>query len=518
MTSRRFHFEPICAVVLTFGLVALQSLASVASGEGLPFAITEIKGPGRTAQADLVDLDGDGLGDLIWISIDAVPPDERREVRVHFQRADDGLRKIPDWTSPLPSGVAAYDLADIDGRPGIEMILLRRDRITLLSFAGREPKQTDVAVPGDATIAVTHDERGVDRLRIALEGLRPSPLLMVPQFGATAIVAPDGTVVGRLDSGARANFFLPTRPGFVVAESEIEIYFDHPRIDVGDVDGDGRADILASNRHQLRVFRQREDHTFPSSPDQRHSFRMLREEDHIRSVGSVRLIPEDLDLDGRVDLVMSNSTGSLLAGDTELRVHRNRDGAFDFEKPDQIFRTEGGVTTTQLVDLDGDGRVELIDVRVPTGVLEIVEVLLTGALDIQVQIRRAGRDVPFEREPWLRRKFDLSINMDTFRSAGFVPTLNFDMNGDGRLDLVGSGDGDAIELWLGETERVFASRPVSQPLATNGRIRFGLLDRDELLDFVIYDPRLPGSPIRIGTNRGVLPGTVRKPALTPAPQ
>jgi hypothetical protein len=44
-------------------------------------------------------------------------------------------------------------------------------------------------------------------------------------------------------------------------------------------------------------------------------------------------------------------------------------------------------------------------------------------------------------------------------------------------------------------------------------IRFGDLDRNGLLDFVLHDPRRPGTPIRIGSNRGVLPGTRTLPEL-----
>ncbi|MFP8877603.1 MAG: hypothetical protein VCB99_11990, partial [Myxococcota bacterium] len=50
----------------------------------------------------------------------------------------------------------------------------------------------------------------------------------------------------------------------------------------------------------------------------------------------------------------------------------------------------------------------------------------------------------------------------------------------------------------------FGQRHAAQPLDTLGRIRFGELQGDDLADFVIYDPRRPRSPIRIGWNLGTL--------------
>jgi hypothetical protein len=40
-----------------------------------------------------------------------------------------------------------------------------------------------------------------------------------------------------------------------------------------------------------------------------------------------------------------------------------------------------------------------------------------------------------------------------------------------------------------------------------GRLRIGLLDGDALPDWVIYDPRRADSPLRVGWNRGTLPGS-----------
>jgi hypothetical protein len=484
--------------------------AASAEAAEAPFSIHRVESVDRTVQADIADLDGDGREDLLCIAIEGLPPDERRKIVAYYQRPDGTLADAPDWRGPLPDGVAAYDLANLDADAAVELILLRQEGLTLFSLADRQPRSRNLAVPEIPTIAAIHDERGVDRLRIARTGLAEEPRLLVPGLGELTVLTPSGEILGRLEIGARANYFLPPRPGPVIAESEIEIYFDHPRVGVGDVDGDGRGDILGTNRHEMRVFLQNEDGTWPSAPSRSHAFRLLTPTDHIRSAGSVRVESGDFDGDGRLDLLISNSSGSFFDATTDVTIHMNRSGHWDFDAPDQLFHTEGGITTNQALDLDGDGRMELIAARIPMGILEFVEILLTRAIDAELAIHRSDGDRPFDPKPWNTWKMDIAFSFDTFRTRGFIPTLEADFNGDGWRDLIGSGDGDEIAIHLGEVKRGYKKRHARQKLDTGGRIRFGDLNGDGLTDFVLYDPRRPTEPLRVGINRGVLPGTVRR--------
>lgn len=494
---------------------AISAALAVPAAAEDPFQIQAIALGGRVVQADLVDLDGDARGDLLCMRIEGMPPGERRTIHVFYQRPDRTFPDAADWSAPLPSGAAAYDLSELDERPGAELILLRRDRLTLLSLSGRAPVFRDLAVGPEPTIAAVADERGVDRMGIARDGLGGEPRLLVPGFGTTAVLAPSGKMLARLDVGARANYFLQRRPGPFVSESEVEIYFDHPRLSVGDVDGDGRGDIVSANRHELRVFAQNAEGGFPESATRRIALGLVSPEDHVRNTGMVRVDAVDLDGDRRVDLLISRAVGSLFSTSTKttVSVHLNRNGDWNLAKPDQQFHTEGGLTGNVVIDLDGDGRVELIEARIPAGVLEVVEILVTRAIDAEVSIYRRAEHSPFGAKPWQRWKLDVPFSFKTFRSLGFVPTLEADFNGDGFNDLLGSGAGDRLEVRLGRAESGYAALHASQPLDTAGRIRFGDLDGDRLADFVLYDSRRPGTPVQVGRNRGVLPDT--PPALTP---
>ena len=144
---------------------------------------------------------------------------------------------------------------------------------------------------------------------------------------------------------------------------------------------------------------------------------------------------------------------------------------------------------------------------------ELVELLLTRALDARVSIHRARADGLFEEKPWIERKLDIPFSFDTGRPRGFTPTLNGDFNGDGKLDFLTSGDGQRIEVYLGG-EDGFRKRHARQEMESGGRVRFGDLNADGLDDFVLYSPRRPAAPMLIGINTGQLPGS--PPRMSPA--
>jgi hypothetical protein len=51
---------------------------------------------------------------------------------------------------------------------------------------------------------------------------------------------------------------------------------------------------------------------------------------------------------------------------------------------------------------------------------------------------------------------------------------------------------------------------------TRGSIRFGDIDGDGLVDFLLFDRTRPDAPLRIAVNRGSLPGTRRPTTIRSA--
>ena len=499
------RFPPIARPALpAFAALAAALLAVGSARAEDPFELRLVEGSGRIAAAELVDLDGDGRTDLFAAAFSGIPPADRRELRVYFQRENGELPAAPDLVLPLPEGVAAYDVADLPDGPGQELVLLRPDGVRVLAFGGREAQARDIAVPAP-TAAAVRDERGLDRLAMARAEL-PGRLL-VPGLAELFVVDAVRGGVARLAVGARSNYFLPPRPGPGVGENELESFYDFPRIDAGDVNGDGRADLVASNRFEIRAFFQRPDGTFASRPDRLLATGRLSEEDLIRGSGLVRTRAEDFDGDGRLDLVITYTAGGLLHARARTTLHRNRGGSWDLARPDQEFSCDGCFLIYDLLDLEGDGRIELLEARIPLGVVSMVETLLTRSIDARARVFARGTDTPFATVPVFSVRTSVGIRFETFEPQGFFPTLHTDWNGDGWLDRIDSGGGEAIEIYLGGPGDSLRKRVASQPFDSAGSLRVGDLNGDGLPDLLVYDRTRPGAPIRIGVNRGVLPGT-----------
>ena len=308
---------------------------------------------------------------------------------------------------------------------------------------------------------------------------------------------------------------MPPRPGLLVSDNEADLYFEHPRIDAADVDGDGRGDLVVSNRHEVLVFLGREAGDFSAKPDQRHVLKLLSEQDHVRASGNARVEARDWTGDGRADLLVSVTQGGLLRAHTLTRLHVNRGGTWDVEKADQTFEMNDGWAASDFLDLDGDGRLDFIEVRISSRILDLVEILLTRSIDPELRAYRSAQETPFDPKPALARGLDLGISFETQRTVGFLPAFQ-DLNADGQLDLIAPYDASLLEIHLGAPGPALEPRAIRQAFDTTGVIRFGDLDRDGLLDFVLHDPRRPATPIRVGVNRGVLPGTRRPTELQPS--
>jgi len=502
-------------------------VASIAGADDeRPFAVRDIPSSGRTVAAELVDLDGDGRQDLLQFVIFELPPDERRVLQVHLQRPDGEIPAATDFEGPLPEGSVAYDFADLDGEPGVELILLRPDGLEILSFARPAdgplgPRSRRLAVPGGRTLGVALDERGFDRVAIANDDFGDGPWLVVPGLAETFLFGPGGALRGRIDSGARANYFIQP-PGPTFGESDIQLFLDAPRISVGDVNGDGRPDIVASGRHQLRVFERRADGSFPQDPDRTIALRRVTYEDHIRGSGSVRAVARDVDGDGLLDLLLSLTTGGVMDARADSSLYMNRDGRWNLDRPDAVFESPRTLSADQLVDLDGDARLELVRVGIPMGIFDLVEIFVQRALDVHVAVyplpgtgataAPAGAKAP--PKPAFELELGLPLDLETSRPAGFLPSVGHDVNGDGYLDHLSGADGKRLDVRLGDGTSGFGPA-IRQEMVTEGQLRAGDVDGDGLTDFVLCNARRKGAPVRLMINRGILPGTPPSPRIGP---
>jgi hypothetical protein len=327
----------------------------------------------------------------------------------------------------------------------------------------------------------------------------------VPQIGAVSVIASNGHLIAQIEVARRGNYFTVPASGPIAVESGIQLYFDSPKISIGDVNGDGRADIVSSSRHELRVFHQTDDGTFLQVASTIQTLGFVTQRDHIRGSGGVVTTPRDIDGDGRLDLMISHVEGSFTDATTSTYIYRNHDGGWNLDEPDDTFVSKGAFGSDLLFDVDQDNRLELVRLQFKFSLLELIEMFLTSEVDSQLTIHRLEPDGHYGDKPWVKRKISTGISFDTFRSKGFIPPIDIDINADGFADMITSANGRGMEVFLGGGEKPYARRSAMQKFPTVGVIRFADYNDDGLPDFVLHNPQEVDSPIQLGINLGSLP-------------
>ncbi len=499
------------SVPVKFAAAVLIALAATigrpAMADDAIFDIQEVASQGRVVTANFADFDGDRQTDLMVVTLEGIPPGETRTIRVYLRQDDGTFPPAPSHNITLPMWSTVYDVADLKDTPGDELVLLRPDGVTIFSIANESARQWDLPVSGPSTVGAADDERGFDSFHLVYDEFGEKPWILVPQIGVVSALTSDGTLMAQIEVGRRANYFVVPQSGPFAMESDIQLFLDVPKIFVGDVDGNGQVDIVATNRHEIRVFLRADDGTFPRRASRTKPLGFISKRDHTRGSGTVVTTLRDIDADGRLDLMVTHVEGNFADAVTSTYIFRNRDGNWDLEIPHDTFVSDGALGSDLLIDVDQDNTAELMRIQLKFSVLEIIELLLTREVDSQVSIYRLGTDGHYGKKPWAKRKISTGISFDTFRPEGFFPPTGLDLNSDGYMDFITSSNGKGIEVYLGGGKKPFAKRNAIQKFATVGVIHFADFNDDGLIDFVLFDPQEFDAPVKVGRNLGFLPGS-----------
>lgn len=495
----------LCAVALLcgFSFVALPAFA-----DDPYFEVTEVKNRDRSAAADLADLNGDGRMDLLVVVLRGLPPHEERVARVYLQSPDGVFPKEPSYVRAIPKWSSVYDLADIrPNSPGSELILLRPGGLTILSLAAEIAPRWDLDVSGPTTTGVGADERGFEFFKLVHEGFGPEPLLFVQQIGQLTLLEPDGEVRAQMKIPRRANYFIMPTGGLISVESNFQIFLDVPKLLLGDINGDGRKDVAVATRHELHTYFQQEDGGFPYEASRKQALNLITKDDHVRGSGGVTADVGDVDGDGRIDLILSYAKGGFSNAETITYYYRNRGNGWEIGQPDQTLKSGASLASNALVDLDRNGQMELVRLELDFSLLELIEILLSREFDVELSVYNAEEKEGFRTRPNKKKKLEIPFSTSTFRLKGFFPNVRSDLNSDGFPDFLTSGGGEELVFYPGGPDGPIGKRGVSQDMPTEGMIRFGDWNGDGLQDFLVFDPQRYGASVYLAKNLGRLPGT-----------
>jgi hypothetical protein len=245
--------------------------------------------------------------------------------------------------------------------------------------------------------------------------------------------ARDGERAFALQLGERADVDVSgivresRRAGAIVTRRQIA------RFDAIDLNADGRRDLISMKGDHLLAFLQRADGAFGPEPDRIDRLGASEKESFLDRVERAPIVHGDFDGDGRVEFVIAKVEPKELA--TRLSLYRWSAEGID-ARPEQIVKLSGLSEAPRLVDVNGDGRRDLVCLT-----LEAERFLRAAAgdsVDVALSVylfdAREGR---FATRPSLRREISIPLRGEARRgSAPERLRLEGDFDGDGALDLL----------------------------------------------------------------------------------
>jgi hypothetical protein len=477
----------LAALLVGLVLTAWAGAAALNAQERpLPLRVWTFRLPGTQLGLDVADLDGEGTKDLA-IAHMAGPYGLERAVSVWLHAKKGAARFAPTaaYTIPVPEDACAYLAADLDPAPGGELAFLCPSRVVIVRRSG---EAFDLAqgpgfydYPEDGGLPVWD-------LAPDLDG-DGRPELLVPTkdgydlYGRAAgqgplvlrsrLAVPSETRFGPAFESALLNRFL-------TATSRLR------RLVIADMDGDGRKDLVAYRDKGLARFLQRADGTFPVRPDREEPLQVVQQDqkpgqeakEGSEAFANVRLDLEDVDGDGRADLVATKTLGEIGMFETlrtQQLVFRGTAAGFDESKPDVLLNIKGVSADPVFVDWNGDGKRDLVVSSYRMDLFTNVKRAIVDALSINYMIylcRGQGEEGWFGDEPDVSLDVDVELKALEKRGGAQPVDLTADLNGDGTRDMVRRSPEGALLLQLGgQVEGMFGGK---RPGFREGTIQVGV--------------------------------------------
>lgn len=396
----------------------------------------------------------------------------------------------------LPEAAFFYDAGDPQGRGADQICLLDEHGAAVMDpVSGDVSRIIDVAsvYHGRPWLGPTHmdfvrevDEDGAD-------------VILVPQF--------DGWLLARPDATGFERFLLEVRPR--VAASQRSISYE-PRVPlIGDMNDDGLNDLVFLTDTEFVSFIQAPSTGF-STPGQHNRIdaplateaqraRWQREDGQVDQsdleIEEVEIV-RDFDGDGILDLLTEKSISEGVfdrRSEYHLYVGQSEGSTVKYAaEPDGSITSDGVQFAALVVDVDGDGRMDIATPSTRLGLARVVGALFSGRISVDLDVYRMRPDGRYPDESDYQTRFKVEFDLKTGLSR-YPAVAIADFDGDGAAELMVQEETDELTVYPGGAEKTMFGKngqTLSLPLPRNGQmVEARDLDDDGRSDLLIrYGP------------------------------
>jgi hypothetical protein len=335
-------------------------------------------------------------------------------------------------------------------------------------------------------------------------------ILLLPQFEALAFFSRDNDGEWRKTDSVnvtpRSFIYSDNDDDGAFKDYSIHAAFRLPRIFVGHFNEDHLQDLLLTEQEILTVYLQRSDGHFSAEPSFINVFPLRPSGKAAETNLSFLTTPIDLNRDEFVDAIvtLTKGTGKFLEQEIIIFIYlnkRNPESPFSRE-PDQIITVSGVTPGINVVDVNGDSKIDLLFSKIQLGFWKIVKNLLSKRVDLDTSIYLMNSNNRYPENPDLMLKTDYKIDLThRINFHGTWPILKSDFNRDGLLDLLIARDGK-VEIFLNILNDDLFSKPLTQTeIVTSPFMHISDLNNDGFNDLLFYQKKRDGN-ISILLNKG----------------
>ncbi|MDN4502351.1 VCBS repeat-containing protein [Alteromonadaceae bacterium BrNp21-10] len=289
-----------------------------------------------------------------------------------------------------------------------------------------------------------------------------------------------------------------------ISFNEVKLYF-------ADMNNDSLKDIVTVDDGQLQVFQQDNDGQFTVTPQPitiHPSISGINWWDKIEADGQNpdqsnlqhRVVEDIRDFNGDkiADMMVrfTQSSGVLdKTNDYELYLGQIKDQQLQFNlQADSQIQSDETLSGLQIVDIEEDGKLEVMLSAFDLGLTQIISALLAGSIDQEMLLFSLNEQHHFNPKPLSVQDVEITFSLSRGRSGEPMVKIA-DVNADGYKDILLSSGDDKIEIIYAtpQGKRAFARKSVkfSVALPSNAKeITDADINNDGKTDLILHYGRL----------------------------
>lgn len=359
----------------------------------------------------------------------------------------------------LPTGAVVFDTGDIDGDARPEILYLTGDGLySIAVHNGVISKPLKVVSQSTIFVLPTPESAVCWRMyRISRSPRRP--LILIPCIQGISIYAIEEGLVDSLTTiHSQPYASASSRAVSEMRETNPLAYScSLPIISVADYESDGIDDIFLVRRSRILIYPGNLSRGFAEQPTVTFGKDMAPDDMTQDSNSELLFQVGDLNGDGRADIVMSRGGGGITHYQTEVSVYIGNSGGGYSARPSYVRRVAKSAGRAFLNDFNGDGRIDLAIPSMQLGVTALLKMLVLNRLDMEIGIFLQQVGGQFPNEPTLSKSISSSVDLGTGNIA-YAENMAFsgDYNGDRLKDFLFENGTGKLQVFYGAPATVFS--------------------------------------------------------------